>query len=51
MFTDKQEYDISNDDDSNNIDSNNDFIYEDEDNAINYNDDVFENLNKDDIFF
>jgi hypothetical protein len=51
MFTDKQEYYISNDDDSNNIDSNNDFIYEDEDNVINYNDDVFENLNKDDIFF
>lgn len=51
MFTDKQEYDISNDDNSNNIDSNNDFTYEDEDNAINYNDDVFENLNKDDIFF
>ena len=46
MFTDEQEYYIS----SNN--EYNDSSCEDNDNYINYtNDDVFENLNKDDNFF
>ena len=46
MFTDKQEYYIS----SNN--EYNDSSCEDNDNFINYtNEDVFENLNKDDKFF
>ena len=46
MFTDEQEYYIS----SNN--EYNDSSCEDNDNFINYtNEDVFENLNKDDIFF
>ena len=46
MFTDEQEYYIS----SNN--EYNDSSCEDNDNFINHtNDDVFENLNKDDIFF
>lgn len=50
MFTDKQEYYISSNHEYN--DSNNDSSCEDNVNSINYtNEDVFENLNKDDIFF
>ena len=50
MFTDKQEYDISNiteNDNSNDDESESDS----NDNRIVTNDDVFENLNKDDTFF
>ena len=50
MFTDEQEYYISSNNEYN--DSINDSSCEDNDNFINYtNDDVFENLNKDDKFF
>ena len=50
MFTDEQEYYISSNNDYN--ESFNDSSCEDNDNFINHtNDDVFENLNKDDIFF
>ena len=50
MFTDEQEYYISSNNEYN--DSINDSSCEDNDNFINYtNDDVFENLNKDDNFF
>ena len=50
MFTDEQEYYISSNNEYN--ESFNDSSCEDNDNFINHtNDDVFENLNKDDIFF
>ena len=50
MFTDEQEYYISRNNEYN--ESFNDSSCEDNDNFINHtNDDVFENLNKDDIFF
>jgi len=50
MFTDEQEYYISSNYEYN--DTINDSSCEDNDNSINYtDDDIFENLNKDDKFF
>ena len=50
MLTDKQEYDISNNDDSND-DSNDESNDDSNDSRIVTNDDVFDNLNKGDTFF